>query len=135
MSTSRALRQPLALRLTSAGFLAFWCLLATFPLFWILVMSFKIPVDSFAANPLSVIFGPATRAAGKGVSIVDIVIGGLVLWWTARLAMRGLPKVVEACSPPWSSASVSSSSFSACCPPSSPPLTKPWDRQVPRSLG
>ena len=66
MSTPRALRQPLALRLSSAGFLALWCLIAAFPLFWILVMSFKIPVDSFAANPLSVVFGPATRAAGKG---------------------------------------------------------------------
>ena len=36
MSTPNAMRQPLALRLTSAGFLlGLWCLLAAFPLFWI----------------------------------------------------------------------------------------------------
>ncbi len=99
MSTPRALRQPLALRLSSAGFLAFWCLLAAFPLFWILVMSFKIPVDSFAANPLSVIFGPATRAAGKGLSVVDITIGIAVLVATVWLATRWLPKAVETYSP------------------------------------
>ena len=99
MSTPRALRQPLALRLSSAGFLAFWCLLAAFPLFWIGVMSFKIPVDSFAANPLSVIFGPATRAAGKGLSIIDIVFGAAVLVAAAVLATRWLPKVVQSYSP------------------------------------
>ncbi|MEM7044693.1 MAG: carbohydrate ABC transporter permease [Pseudomonadota bacterium] len=99
MSTSRALQQPLALRLGSAAFLAFWCLLAAFPLFWILVMSFKIPVDSFAANPFSVIFGPATRAAGKGLSIIDIIIGGAVLVATAMLATRWLPRMVRSYTP------------------------------------
>ncbi|MDH3663745.1 MAG: carbohydrate ABC transporter permease [Alphaproteobacteria bacterium] len=99
MSSAKAMRQPLALRITSAGFLAFWCLLAAFPLFWIAVMSFKIPVDSFSANPLSVIFGPATRSAGKGLSIIDIVIGMAVLWFTVRLAVRWLPNAVERYSP------------------------------------
>ena len=75
MSTPRAMRQPLALRLTSAGFLAFWCLIAAFPIVWIGVMSFKSPVDAFASNPLDVIFGPATRAAGNGLSLLDIVVG------------------------------------------------------------
>jgi len=95
MSTPRAMRQPLALRLTSAGFLIFWCLVAAFPLFWVAVMSFKVPVDSFAANPLSVIFGPETRADGKGLSIVDIVVGIVVLWYTVRFAIRWLTALVE----------------------------------------
>ncbi|MEM8950945.1 MAG: carbohydrate ABC transporter permease [Pseudomonadota bacterium] len=99
MSTPRALQQPLALRLSSIGFLAFWCLLAAFPLFWILVMSFKIPVDSFAANPISVIFGPATRAAGKGLSIIDIVVGAVALLATGMLATRWLPRAVQTHSP------------------------------------
>ncbi|MGI9507903.1 MAG: carbohydrate ABC transporter permease, partial [Geminicoccaceae bacterium] len=99
MSSARALRQPLALRLSSAAFLAFWCLLAAFPLFWIAVMSFKIPVDSFAANPLTVVFGPATRAAGKGLSIVDIAVGIAALIATAMLATRWLPKTVESYAP------------------------------------
>jgi len=99
MNTPIAMRQPLALRLTSNGFLVLWCLLAAFPLFWIMVMSFKVPVDSFAANPLAVIFGPETRAAGKGLSVLDIVVGVAVLWFTVRLAVRWLPGAIAQYSP------------------------------------
>ena len=99
MSVPRAMRQPLALKLSSAGFLTFWCLLAAFPLFWIGVMSFKVPVDSFAANPLQVIFGPETRAAGKGLSVLDIILGLVVLWLTVRLAVRWLPGAVARYAP------------------------------------
>ncbi|MBT8455284.1 MAG: carbohydrate ABC transporter permease [Rhodobacteraceae bacterium] len=99
MSTPKALRQPLSLRIGSAAFLIFWCLLAAFPIFWIGVMSFKVPVDAFAPNPLDVIFGPETRARGKGLSILDIVVGLVVLWWASRIAMRQLPKLVEKYSP------------------------------------
>ncbi len=99
MSTPAALRQPLPLRMTSAGFLVFWCLLASFPLFWIMVMSFKEPVDAFASNPLAVVFGPQTRASGKGLSVLDIVAGLAVLWFTVRLAVRGLPAAVARYSP------------------------------------
>jgi len=94
-----ALRQSLALRIASNGFLAFWCLLAAFPLFWIAVMSFKIPVDAFASNPFSVVFGPETRAAGKGLSTVDMLLGILVLWATIRLALTRLPQAVRRFSP------------------------------------
>ena len=99
MSTPTALRQPLSLRMTSAGFLVFWCLLASFPLFWIMVMSFKAPVDAFASNPLDVVFGPETRAGGKGLSILDIAAGLVVLWYTIRLAVRKLPEAVARFSP------------------------------------
>ncbi len=99
MSTPRALRQPLSLRLISAGFLVFWCLLAAFPIFWIAVMSFKVPIDAFAANPIDVIFGPETRARGKGLTVVDIVVGLALLWITARIAVRQLPVLVERHSP------------------------------------
>ena len=85
-----ALRQPLSLRIGSAAFLTFWCLLAAFPLFWILVMSFKTPIDAFSANPLDVILGPVTRARGAGLSILDILAGLVVLWASARVAMRWL---------------------------------------------
>ena len=99
MSTPAALRQSFPLRLTSAGFLVFWCLLASFPLLWIMVMSFKEPVDAFASNPLAVIFGPDTRANGKGLSILDIAAGGALLWFTVRLAVRRLPAAVALHSP------------------------------------
>ena len=99
MSAPRALRQPGALRAASAGFLLSWCLIAAFPLFWIAVMSFKEPVDSFASNPLHVIFGPRTLASGKGLSVLDLAAGAAVLWAAVRLAVRWLPGAVGRHSP------------------------------------
>ena len=90
MSLPKAMQQPLSLRLASAGFLAFWCLLAAFPIVWIAVMSFKSPVDAFSANPLDVIFGPVTRDRGDGLSILDCIAGIAVIWLSIRLAMRWL---------------------------------------------
>jgi multiple sugar transport system permease protein len=99
MSTPAALRQPWGLRLTSSGFLTLWCLVAAFPIFWVAVMSFKSPVDAFASNPLSVIFGPETRAAGKGLSVPDIVLGLTVLFFAVKLAFRWLPEKVRQYAP------------------------------------
>jgi multiple sugar transport system permease protein len=94
------MRMPFGLRLASSGFLAFWLLLAAFPILWIAVMSFKSPVDAFSANPWEVITGPQTRADGAGLSILDIVLGAVVLWLSARIAMRGLPRIVAQLTPP-----------------------------------
>ena len=103
MSGPRTLRQPMGLRAVSAGFLGFWCLLASFPFVWIAAMSFKAPVDSFAPNPLHVLFGPATLAAGKGLSVPDLLAGTAVLWFAVRLAVRWLPGAVARRTPPgWS---------------------------------
>jgi trehalose/maltose transport system permease protein len=74
MSAPRVLRQPWPVRLAYAAFLTFWCVLAAFPILWITIMSIKEPVDAFAPNALDVITGPATRAAGKGISLVDLVL-------------------------------------------------------------
>ena len=100
MSTPKALRQPLSLRLGSAGFLAIWCLIAAFPIAWIAIMSIKTPVDAFAANPFDVLLGPETRAAGNGLSLIDIVVGLVVLWMTVKLAMGWLPATVARLTPP-----------------------------------
>lgn len=99
MSTPRALRQPLSLRLVSAAFLVFWCIIAAFPIVWIAVMSFKVPIDAFAADPLEVIFGPLTQAQGKGLTLIDIVVGIAVIWATVRIAIRTLPPLVAKYSP------------------------------------
>ncbi len=99
MATPKALRQPLSLQIGSAGFLAIWCLLAAFPIIWIGVMSFKSPVDAFAANPFDVVFGPETLARGNGLSLIDIVVGLVVLWITAKSAMGWLPRMVARYSP------------------------------------
>ncbi|MGJ8530171.1 carbohydrate ABC transporter permease [Maritalea sp.] len=99
MSDSIASRQPIWLKLTSGGFLAVWCLIAAFPIFWIAVMSFKVPVDAFAQNPISVIFGPQTIADGHGVSILGIVLGLSVLFGAIYLAFTWLPTTVARYAP------------------------------------
>lgn len=96
---TRALTQPLPLKLTSTGFLLVWCVIAAFPIFWIAVMSFKSPVDAFASNPFQVLFGPATLAQGKGISVLDIVLGLAVIWATARVATRTLPRLIASHAP------------------------------------
>ncbi|MCG7625207.1 carbohydrate ABC transporter permease [Epibacterium sp. Ofav1-8] len=97
--SSRAMRQPLSLRLTSNSLLILWCVIAAFPIFWITVMSFKTPVDAFDANALNVIFGPETRAKGNGVSLFDICLLGLALWGLWRGAARLLPAMVRSYAP------------------------------------
>ena len=97
--TSSVLRQPLSLRLGIAVFLSAWCLIAAFPIVWVAVMSFKEPVDAFATNPIDVIFGPATRAAGKGLSIFDIVLGLALIWYLGRWVKNTLPVLVRLYSP------------------------------------
>ena len=95
----RTLEQPFALKITSAGFLTFWCLLAAFPIFWISVMSIKEPVEAFSSNPLEVILGPFTRDQGKGLSLLDMILGGIILYFTVKLVIDWLPKKVRRHSP------------------------------------
>ncbi|GAA6160824.1 hypothetical protein NBRC116589_29980 [Ruegeria sp. HU-ET01832] len=98
--SSRALRQPLSLRLTSNIFLAFWCLVAAFPIVWIAIMSVKSPVDAYDSNALNVIFGPATLATGNGLSVLDIILGIAVIWGAAMVVTKVLPaKIKEHTSP------------------------------------
>ncbi|MFO1176308.1 MAG: carbohydrate ABC transporter permease [Paracoccaceae bacterium] len=95
MSTPRALRQPLSLRVGSGLFLAIWCLIAAFPIFWIAVMSFKAPIDAFADSPWDVLTGPVTRGQGKGLSLLDLIATVAFLWLAARTALRWLPDLVR----------------------------------------
>ncbi|MGB3555496.1 MAG: carbohydrate ABC transporter permease [Jannaschia sp.] len=89
-SVPRAMRQPFGLRLASNGFLLVWLLLAAFPLFWVLAMSFKSPVDAFSSNAVNVLLGPRTLADGDGVSVVDIVLGIAVAWLSIKAATKWL---------------------------------------------
>ena len=96
MSEATIFQKPLSLRLLSASFLCLWCLIAAFPILWIAVMSFKEPIDSFAANPFHVIFGPSTLSNGKGLSVIDLGIGALALFGAYRFATKILaPKVTQ----------------------------------------
>ena len=97
---SKATAQPVSLKIASGAFLAFWCLLAAFPIVWIAIMSVKSPRDAFAASAWDVITGPATRAAGHGLSVLDLVFGLAFLIFAIRWAFTGLPGLVTRFSPP-----------------------------------
>ena len=99
MTAPTALRQSMLLRMSSTGFLVFWCVLAFFPIFWIAVMSFKVPVDAFSSNPLSVIFGPRTSDSGRGFSVFDILLVILIGWGVIRFARVKMPGIAVAISP------------------------------------
>ena len=91
---SRAFALSPSLRLCVRVMLVVWMVLAAFPLLWILVMSFKLPVDAFAPNPLSVVFGPSTREAVGGISVLDlgVLFGvGYYLWRFAPKLWREPP--------------------------------------------
>ena len=91
-----AARTPAGLQLLVASFLSVWTVIALFPLLWTATMSFKLPVDAFAANPAQVVLGPVTLASGDGLGIADIVVATAVLVglyagvarFTPRLARR-----------------------------------------------
>lgn len=93
--SSPALRQPTSLKLISNAFLAFWCLVAAFPIVWIAVMSFKTPLDAFDSNPFRVILGPHTRDNVSGLSLIDIALGIALAWFLIHNAIRWLPGKVN----------------------------------------
>ncbi len=95
---SKLFRLPLNLRLATWLIIGVWVVVALFPLLWMLVMSFKLPIDAFNANPLTVIFGPKTLAAVGGLSLVGLalILGFAYLFlnvfaareaWTTRLQL------------------------------------------------
>ncbi len=86
--TPRSFHLSRSLKLLSNGFLSIWCLIALFPLLWVTLMSLKYPLDAFSANPLVVIFGPGTLAAGASLNLLDLL---LVILWVA-VAFLGIKR-------------------------------------------
>ncbi|MEL0636466.1 carbohydrate ABC transporter permease [Marinomonas sp. TI.3.20] len=86
--TPKALRQTSLLKVGSYGFLALWALVAAFPLVWVFVMSFKLPIDAFAQNPLDVMFGPHTAQKDSAFSIIDILLGGVFAYYAYQIPVR-----------------------------------------------
>lgn len=84
MANTKALRLPLGLRLATAAFLTVWAAVALFPLLWTAVMSFRLPVDALAGDPLTVLAGPRTLARADGLSAAAILLGtaAFVLFYT-----------------------------------------------------
>jgi multiple sugar transport system permease protein len=77
---SKIFNLSLSLKITVALITGLWCLVAVFPLLWILVMSIKLPVDSFASNPLEVIFGPGTKLQVGGLSIINLLVISVMIY-------------------------------------------------------
>ena len=71
---NKLFRLPLSLRITTWVILGVWLTIAVFPLLWLLVMSFKLPLDAFDPNPFVVIFGPNTNNVAGGISVISVVL-------------------------------------------------------------
>lgn len=84
----RAFRQSVGLKLTTNMLLAVWIVVAAFPLAWIAIMSFKLPMDSFADNPFQVIFGYSTLESVGGLSTLDVMLWATFLYYVFKLPSR-----------------------------------------------
>jgi trehalose/maltose transport system permease protein len=62
------------LKLLTWTIVIIWMIIAAFPLFWMATMSFKLPLDAFDANALTVIFGPNTKSMIGGISVVGVLV-------------------------------------------------------------
>ena len=85
MITTPNLRNAPFLKFVTIFFAIGWCLLAAFPIVWIAVMSFKLPIDAFSTNPLEVILGFNTLGQNKGFSFLDIVLGATGIYFLFQL--------------------------------------------------
>ena len=99
--SAKALQPGIGLKTANGLFIVLWCLLAAFPIFWMVVMSFKLPLDAFADDPFSVLLGPMTRAAGRGLSILDIVLSVAVIGFFLWAAFTKLPAWVRQGADAW----------------------------------
>lgn len=88
MDHTKALRIKPGLMALIAAFLAVWAVVALFPLFWIAVMSFKLPLDALSSSPLNVIFGPVTLADTGGLSLASVMLALAMLALLAILPGR-----------------------------------------------
>ncbi len=91
----RAFRQPLSLKLTTNTLLAVWVVIASFPLVWIAVMSFKLPMDSFANNPFQVLMGFETLDSVGGISTLQVMLWGTFAYFVFKAPRRYGSRVVD----------------------------------------
>ncbi len=90
MIATKSLRQSLSLQLTSSFFVFLWCFIASFPIIWITIMSIKLPVDAFSSNPITVIFGPLTSQERTSISLNEMIILSLLIFFLYKLRLRFL---------------------------------------------
>ncbi len=73
-------RLPLSLRLLTWVTIGVWLVVALFPLLWLLIMSFKLPLDAFDADFWNVVFGPITRERVGGVSLLSALLAAALTY-------------------------------------------------------
>ena len=93
-TNNKLFRLPLSLRVTTWTILGVWLTVALFPLLWLLVMSFKLPLDAFDPNPFVVIFGPNTNNIAGGVSVISVVLA-LVIGFLLLTAFANREVLIE----------------------------------------
>jgi multiple sugar transport system permease protein len=99
MASTKALEHPAGLKLATAAFVTFWSVLAAFPLVWIVVMSFKLPIDAFADDPVQVIVGYSTLENRGGVSVAGLAIFAGAAWFAYSFAARHARRAVAILAP------------------------------------
>ena len=82
MINSKAQKLSFPLSFFSSSFVFVWCIIAAFPIFWITVMSVKIPIDAFSSNPFIVIFGPETIKNHTSWSYLNLFFSILYIYIT-----------------------------------------------------
>jgi len=70
---SKLFNLSLSLKVIVGISIILWSFIALFPLLWVFIMSIKLPIDSFAANPLNVIIGPNTLKQVGGLSFINLI--------------------------------------------------------------
>jgi multiple sugar transport system permease protein len=70
---SKLFNLSLSLKVIVGISIILWAFIALFPLLWVFIMSIKLPIDSFAANPLNVIIGPNTLKQVGGLSFINLI--------------------------------------------------------------
>ena len=70
---SKLFNLSLSLKVIVGISIILWSFIALFPLLWVFIMSIKLPIDSFAANPLNVIIGPNTLKQVGGHSFINLI--------------------------------------------------------------
>ncbi len=93
-TNNKLFRLPLSLRVTTWTILGVWLTVALFPLLWLLVMSFKLPLDAFDPNPFVVIFGPNTNNIAGGISVISVVLA-LVIGFLLLTAFANREVLIE----------------------------------------
>ncbi|TBR41405.1 carbohydrate ABC transporter permease [Marinomonas agarivorans] len=86
--TPKVFQQTPLLKAGTYGFLVLWALIAAFPLVWIFIMSFKLPVDAFAQNPLVVIMGKNTATAADAFSLLDLILVGIFTYYAYKIPRK-----------------------------------------------